>query len=687
MNQAAYRDYMRDYMRQYRAEGRDKRRSAGKHMTQPFVGVDGEGGNLDNGYHAYFLIRVGEQSLTPRDGNQRLATKDVFEFLTGLPRDNQYVIYFGDYDVTKILEDVGWYKLDRLIHRDRRIRAEGKGSLFPVDWEGYEFDYLPRKEFKLRKEGEEWLYINDVGSFFQCPFVEALEKWSIGTPAERRAIAAGKEKRGSFEISALEQIDEYNQLEIVLLAELMEKFRQTCDTVGYIPSKWQGPGQLAEAMMRKHGVTPSKKVKLLNGETPGKTSLLEFAQNAFYGGRPEVMSIGPIDRPVFQFDINSAYPYAMQFVPCLEHGIWSYREYRSPSTVRRTDWPNVLTIEYGSFTEIHSNENRYPLWYGLPIRTEAGGITYPARGRGWYWGHEIDASIHQLFRTEKVWTYQRLCDCKPLGFVSDIYAERQRVGKDDAGIVLKLALNSLYGKSVQSIGMPKYANPIWGSFITATCRGMIQDFIHNSDQCRDPKGWCGNDVLMVATDSVATWNPREDIPLSKELGGWSKEEHPRGMFIVQPGVYFGTSGKAIKTRGVPRSVLESMEETFRDAFARMVREKNIRGGDVSVPQRLFAGIRYTLHRHNQKLLGQWIEFKDKESGKTGKTISFDWSSKRARWPALDPLIGVHSYIQTFPQEGSVDVETVPYSKDIGGLLSRQEDRLVYEEQPDWTPTL
>lgn len=678
--------YQREYMRQYRAQGRDMTRVTGKQMSLPFVGIDGEGGNVvETGYHAYFLLRAGVTRLVPEAGNIRLTTRQIFDFLCDLPRNAIYTVYFGDYDVTKILEDVGWYKLDRLMNRAVR-RRDDSGGLFPVDWEGFEFDYLPRKEFKIRRaDGGDWLYINDVGSFFQCPFVTALEKWDIGTPNERALIEAGKGKRADFEISQIDDIDEYNTLEIVLLAQLMEKFRETCVRVGYVPSRWQGPGQLAEAMFRKHGVAKSKDVKLLND--PKRQGLLTFAQNAFYGGRPEVMAIGPINRPVYQNDINSAYPYAMQYVPCLEHGLWQYKEYKRGIRERQTSWPDVLTIEYGAFSEIRSNENRYPLWYGLPFRTEEGTITYPARGKGWYWGHEIDAAKHQTFATQALWKYTRLCDCAPLGFVSDVYDSRLRVGKDDAGIVYKLGLNSLYGKSVQSIGFPKYSNPIWGSFITATCRGMIQNFIHSSEYCTDPKRWCGNDVLMVATDSVATWNPRPDIELSSKLGGWSVEEHPQGMFIVQPGLYFGTSGKPIKTRGVPRSVLEHMEGDFREAFRRMIEGKNIRLGDVYVPQRLFAGIRYTLHRRNQKLLGQWIEFKDKETGQEGKRISFDWSTKRAKWPALDPLPGVHDYIQTFPQEGSTELETLPYAKNIGGLLARDEERMIYDEQPDWTPVI
>lgn len=722
-------DYMREYMQQYRQAGRDKTRggrSAARH--QPFVGVDGEGGNVPGSdYHAYWLLRAGNARLIPREGNVRLSSRECLDFLCELPRDKQYVVYFGDYDVTKMLEDLPWDRLTRLM--DRTARARNDGGIFPLDWHDFEMDYLPRKEFKVRRRGEtSWMVINDVGPFFQTSFVEAITKWGVGTSEEVEMIRAEKARRGSFQFSGLAEVDVYNALEIRLLEELMEKFRDACVVAGIVPKKWQGPGLLAEALFQKHGVPQSRDVLLLQDKR--YRSLLTFARNAFYGGRPEISVVGPVNREVFQWDINSAYPHAMLSVPCLQHGVWTYSDGPSadgqlpesgngeasdngrgvPSRAARMEafWSGSLedaqkrhaaiagmvgqTVErdtapfalvYGSFAPKPSNRGKYPLWYGLPFRTDKGTITYPGAGRGWYWSFEVAAAIHQDFVVSESWTYHKQCDCQPLGFVAGTYAERQRIGKDGPGIILKLAMNSLYGKTVQSIGFPKYANAIWGSFVTAYCRTMVQDFIHGSEWCKDEEKWCGYDVVMVATDSVCTLTERTDIIESTTLGGWSREIHAGGMFIVQPGLYFGTSGKRAKTRGVPLAVITEKEAEFRAAFDRMAESRRLADGDVRVPQRLFAGIRYTLHRHNTKLLGQWIEFKEKGTGVEGKAIRFDWSSKRARYPVLDPIPGERDYILTFPLEGSTAEETVPYSKDIGGLLAREEARIQFLDQPDW----
>lgn len=701
------KSYMRGYMRTYRAE----HGTTSDKLTKPFVGVDGEGGNLDSGYHAYFLLRAGEHVLYPRPGEARLRTSDCLDFLCNLPDGNEYVFYFGDYDVTKILEDLPWDKLSKLMDRSLRTRKDGKG-VWPldVDDDRYQVDYLPRKEFKVRKrirmaangipaQYTRWRVVSDVGSFFQCRFVEALQKWQIGTAEELEAIGTGKDARATFDYTQIADIEPYNRLEVELLAQLMDKFRDACIATGYVPAKWQGPGQLAEAMFAKHGVPLSKDVPLLQDEA--FDGLVEYARNAFYGGRPELTGVGPVELPVTQWDINSAYPWAMQHVPCLMHGGWTFREYeRTYEDIH--SWgcyeedtgggPFDEAIVYGEFSPDPS-DRRLPLLFGLPTRTEHGSIVYPGSGAGWYWDFEVRASIHQRMVVRSAWVYRRSCECRPLAFVSDVYDQRRSLGKDDAGIILKLALNSLYGKTVQSIGSPRYANPIWGSYITAMCRAKIQDFIHDSPQCigtqfdvRQDDGWCGSDILMIATDSVATTTDRKDIESGNSLGGWSAEKHPRGMFLVQPGLYFGSSGKAPKTRGVPRSVIESYEPLFRDAFTEMVRSHTLNAGDIDVPQRMFVGIRYALHRRNHKLLGQWIEFEDEETGRTGKRISFDWSTKRAAFPHLEPVEG-RSWLVTFPQLGSTATVTVPYSKDIGGLDARRLMREVFDVQPDWAPTI
>jgi hypothetical protein len=671
------REHRAAYMREYRA-----RTSGGGTALRdkPFRGIDGEGGGEKGtrhpGYHAYFLLSAGRSSILPAGDNIRISTSEALRFIASLDESFCYVGYFFDYDVTKILEDLPATKLDRLMNREKRLRKDGKG-VFPVDYGPYEIDYLPRKEFKVRRKGGTWRVISDVGPFFQCRFLTALENWNIGTHEERERIARGKDMRGNFQIADIEEIAEYNALEIRLLEQLMEKFRASCYEVDVKPDKWQGPGQLAKSLMARERVPLSKNVPLLND--PEFLELMMFGRNSYYGGRPELGAIGPVTQPVFQWDINSAYPHAMRSVPCLMHGGWEKEEYVSGMDAGkiRTD----AAIVYGSFggKKLRTGE-RTPLWYGLPVRSADGSICYPREGTGWYWLHEILASKHQDFTAETAWVYRRQCDCQPLAFVSGVYNQRLSMGKDGPGIILKLALNSLYGITVQSIGSPAYANPIWGSYITSICRTMVQEFIHSSPACKELH--CGTDILMVATDSVATISVRDDLRDTKELGGWSRETHPNGMFLIQPGLYFGSSGKHAKTRGVPLSAIQDREEEFRAAFARMCESRRLEDGDVAVPAHMFVGIRAALHRRNHKLLGQWIEYAEREDGTKGKIIRFDWTTKRRAIPVLAP-IGDRTYLQTFPKDGDAGIPTVPYSKDIGGVLKRELERALLEAAPDW----
>jgi hypothetical protein len=665
---------MREYMR--------NRRSSNGKRRLPFRGVDGEGGgergNRHHGYHAYFLLSAGDRELLPESGNVRISTGRALDFLSSLDPNYIYVGYFFDYDVTKILEDLPFEKLKRLMDRSSRTRKDGRG-VFPVSYGPYDVDYLPRKEFKVRKAGGPWVVINDVGPFFQVRFIKALEQWGIGSDEEREIIAAGKDMRGNFDLADIKTIAKYNATEIKLLEELMEKFRDACDSVGLEPSKWQGPGQLAKALMQKNGVPRSKDVPLL--QDAEYTDLMEFGRNAYYGGRPELMAIGPVTRPVWQWDINSAYPAAMIDVPCLMHGGWEKEEYVGGMDAKKIDADYALI--YGTFTRKDVPGPGYTLWNGLPYRKTDGTICYPGNGTGWYWNFEIAASIHQDFRAKEAWVYRRQCECRPLEWIEGVYNQRLALGKDGPGIVLKLAINSVYGISVQSIGKPEYANPVWGSFITAHCRTKIQGFIHSSPLCR--VGQCGKDILMVATDSLATWSRREDLEESKTLGGWSVEHHPKGMFLIQPGLYFGSSGKAAKTRGVPLAVITEKESEFRSAFDRMVTSRQLEDGDVSVPQRMFVGIRLAIQRRNTKLLGQWIGFGEEDGQPDkGKTIRFDWTTKRMAYPVLEPN-ATRSYVETFPIVGSVDEVTTPYSKDIGGLRARELERIQMEALPDYEP--
>lgn len=264
----------------YRSQSRHLKRR----IRKPFCGVDGEGGQI-GARHEYLLLRAGEYAI---ETGEPLTHRETFPFLADLPRDRIYVGYYFDYDVTKILERLPSERIARLLDRDSRTFGYIRSGPLAVDFGPYQFDYLPGKEFKVRRtiiEGKKytpWTVINDVGSFFQCSFVEALRSWfpepEFQPVIER--IAIGKEQRNSFG-QVTEHEREYNKLEIKMLELLMERFREVCDAVDLKPALWQGPGNLVAAQFRKAGLLRNKDIPLLHENT----ELVQMANDAFYGGR------------------------------------------------------------------------------------------------------------------------------------------------------------------------------------------------------------------------------------------------------------------------------------------------------------------------------------------------------------------------------------------------------------------
>jgi hypothetical protein len=52
----------------------------------------------------------------------------------------------------------------------------------------------------------------------------------------------------------------------------------------------------------------------------------------------------------------------------------------------------------------------------------------------------------------EAWIYETECDCQPFARMPEFCRERVKIGKEGAGIVLKLGSNSVYGKLAQSVG-------------------------------------------------------------------------------------------------------------------------------------------------------------------------------------------------------------------------------------------
>lgn len=651
-----------------------------KRADRPFVGVDGEGGTIPPFLHQqYLLLRAGEHVL---ETGTALTTEECLEFLSTLPDDVVYVSYFFDYDVTMICRGLPVEKVERLLDREARTAKDDAIGCYPVDVLGgqYQIDYLPGKEFKVRKfrgvktvggkrrrDYHPWIVVSDTGGFFQSGFAAALDAWF---PEECRdviaKIAEGKARRNEF--GAVDEYErQYNQLEIVMLAKLMERFRDTCYSLDIRPTKWQGSGNIASALFRKWGV-PKKSSKNRPGQDVtvhlDYPEVCSMANASYIGGRTEPVMFGDIRARVYQYDINSAYAGVYRDLPCVLHGTWE----------RVTAQPDG-GYYFGQVTFRFDDES-YNLC-PLPFRTKGGRVVFPRHGSGYYASPELEnaRTVGAHIEWHDGYRYVNHCNCDPFAQVPALYLQRKALGKSARGRVLKIALASIYGKLAQSVGNPVYSNPIWATLITSLVRAQLYRAAIQF------KG--GNDVVMLATDGLFCLQER-DLVVGESLGEWDLAVHDNA-FVVQSGVYF-LPNKDPKSRGFSMKVAERYEKELREAWARYINSKDPRKTAGQTPrimmkQRQFTGLRMAHHMNKPEVAGRWEQ-------EAPRRVAFEWSTKREN-PQQ-----VFTFVRTSPKMGDVEEFSVPYKKDIGKMLEETEEGRLFAatqkflkiklyDQPDW----
>lgn len=620
-------------------------------LHAPFAAVDGEGGGKDSeGRQRYLLLRAGN-ALLFRD-NTDLTTTECLEFLSLLDHKPIYIGYYFDYDVTMILRHTTLAQRDRILRpvmigmpTERRATYIGN----------YEVEYVPHKYFKVKHINQkQWVTINEVGSFFQMSFAKAIRDWETGTAEERMSIIVNKLRRDTFEDMTATEI-EYNKIECRHLEELMTTFREVCSDTSVLPARWQGPGYLASDLLKSHSI-PKRKEYSLDPE------LLSYANSAYYGGRFELLKVGTV-RNVHEYDINSAYPHAMRILPCLLHGAWNYGR----------GMPDRKNL-YVAFVQF---KNTGCALANLPIRDKKSGtISWPYEGRGWYWSTEIEAALRsgktRIVEWIDHWDYHHQCDCRPFDWINNIYMVRQSLGKSTRGYPLKLAINSLYGKTAQSVGSASYANPIWAGLITSSVRASLIDAYDSVDS---------REIVMLATDGIYSRVPLPHLTIGAALGQWELKHHAE-MFLVQPGIYF--SSEALdrpKTRGVALAVVLKYETMFREVFAQWLKDipvdifGNVNGYPrVCMPMTHFIGLKLAQSWNKPWLAGKWQT--------SDRHISFDFSSKRV-CAVIDKEA---QCIHTLPKPGSPHLVTTPYSRAIGAWREEAAElAALLGDQPDLFP--
>ena len=621
-----------------------------------FTGCDGEGAGTDElGRQLYLLFRMGDRELFTGD---HLRTEEVLDFICDHSPDEILVGFSFGYDVTMILRDMNPEQQARLF----LPKDMGSGKSRYTWYKQFDIEYLPKQYFRVRRMRWE---IDESGSrrrvpagqartifetfgFFQKSFVKVIHEFDVGTKEGRAMIVANKERRGDFvEMSQEERT--YCKLECEYLAELMERLREYCHAAAIRPRTWNGAGKLASALHKRED-TPRADGPWLQSIPEELTA---YANMAYYGGRFEITRTGQIDGKVYEYDIRSAYPDAMRFLPCLEHGRW----HKAKGSKLAASNLFVAGVRFN-----HA-DNGNGFMCGLPVRSPEGHLYWPLQGSGVYWSPEIRSAerLGAKITYREGWVYEKNCDCHPFEWVEPLFDYRRSIGSKGPGYPIKLAINSLYGKLAQRKGNGAYANMIWAGLITAFTRSKI-----NSAIALNP-----GRIIMAATDAVYSLDPLK-LDEGERLGQWEGEELD-GLFIVQPGLYWCPEKRKRKSRGLPGKFFEEHGRT--EGFENVW--QNYRAGlesDIpcqSVPLSNFIGLKLALSRNNPASAGRWVAEE--------RRISFDYTNKREghAWEG--------NCIITGTKPGGPLTVSLPHKDFLkaGGAEPWENARAMLDDQPDY----
>jgi DNA polymerase type B, organellar and viral len=533
-----------------------------------FIGIDGEGVDEDvkaqGGVHKYTYLGAatedGEHTWGVEDFANGLRTQVCLDFILDLPKHARIFAYSFNYDLTKMLEDLpdeALYLLFRPELRQRLGEDASKGpkpvlwdsptgQLYALNLQGTKFSVrrIVRGQGRARSVSR---VVWDVFKFFQGKFVSAIKDWKVGEEKLWKRMQRMKDKRGEFNKESPEEIKTYCLEECVCMAQLARKLTIAHEAAGLKLKSYYGAGSSGAAMLD----TMSIKEQVV----PTPEFIAEAVAQSFFGGRFENSVVGRVDGTIWNYDISSAYPYQTYFLPCLQHGTWRLTQDEQDIHNAR-----AALVHYGFNPKVRMIR---PPWGPFPFREKDSSISYPiSSGGGYVWRDEFLAGQRTFanVRFHDAYILESDCDCHPFAKIAHYYSERCRIGKEGPGIVLKLGVNSCYGKLAQSVGRGVYNCWIWASMITSGTRAQILDLLALHRDRRN--------LLMIATDGIFT-RERLTCPVSREtgtggtgkpLGGWEEKKIEQGVFIARPGIYFPMNPteeqiKDVRGRGVGKGVV------------------------------------------------------------------------------------------------------------------------------------
>jgi len=296
-----------------------------------------------------------------------------------------------------------------------------------------------------------------------------------------------------------------------------------------------------------------------------ETPLVDLLKKAYFGGRTENYVKGEVYENINVYDVNSLYPFVMN--SCV---------YPNPNEIRASK-----KIEYFGIYKVKvkiRKDVEFPL---LPYRSDK--LIFPVgRFETWCTGAEILAAGEQIENIEILQGFIFAKGKKYFDrFTNDLYTMRKANENKFENKVLKLVMNSLYGKFAQgrertiwdgekfTIEMqdeyPENNIIPFSIFTTAFARIHM----YNLFQQIQAKG---GKIYYTDTDSIHT---NIKMPTSTRLGALKLEGQFNYANYLAPKFYLldGAKGEIVKGKGIPRDLQKEFIENLKVTYRKPIKLK------------------------------------------------------------------------------------------------------------------
>lgn len=425
------------------------------------------------------------------------------------------------FDLEQFTSDTLEYELADFERYVNELALAERGE---ISYNGYKIVLRNGRSISITKDKKR-IVVFDCFGFFESPLSVAVDTWL--------------DERLPVTVSLYQESDTVARLAEELHGRLMEH--------GINLRSYYGSGSVASWILGK------AKAKTYFNSYRHKRQLSDDIYNAiyqaYYSGRAEQFKLGKIDKPIFVYDINSAYAHAITFLPVLLERL-KFSEHWKP------DIFSLWHCDY-DFTSVN------PYFGFLPHRERGGsGTFYKTKGRGFFWQPEVCYILNRFPDCIEINGGYSLSDYEVAPFtelVKDIYALRVQLKQQDNPLqtILKTALASVYGKFCQQNKRGYYYNRMYAGFITSLTRMQLLQATENNE----------SEVICFLTDAIHSTKPL-DVPLNNDLGGFRLKTYDRG-FYIDNGIYQVSNSKITKnaTKGFRDFDFEQAKKDFLEKYS------------------------------------------------------------------------------------------------------------------------